>query len=291
MSDFPRSPAETLFEVRNLVDRRRYDQARTRLASALKEHPSDVELLYLSSFVDYATDDNPAARATIRSALNADPQHAPSRDLFAHILEEEKQYVEAERVRIELLRDYPEDPDYFASYAHLMLRTMNIDKARRLAQEGLRFEPEHAGCLYVVALADLIDGRSSKESASLAALVREHPEQVRTAIALIIAMQDRGDTRGALRIARELLRSQPGNEQFVQIVRELRSVGHWSLLPLYPMVRWGWGGAIVVTFAGIAGLRALSTVAPPSVVSTLTIVWLLYVIYSWVWPPLLRKLL
>lgn len=291
MSDSPHSPAETLFEVRNLVDRRRFAQARTRLAAALKEHPSDVELLYLSAFVDYATDDNPAARATVRSALSADPQHAPSRDLFAHILEEEKQYPEAERVRIELLRDYPEDPDYFASYAHLMLRTMNIDKARRLAHEGLRFEPEHAGCLYVVALADLIDGRSSRESASLATLVREHPEQVRTAIALIVALQDSGDTRGALRIAKELLRSQPDNEHYVRLVRDLKSVGHWSLLPLYPMVRWGWGGAVAVTIAGIVGLRALSGVVSPGVSNTLTWIWLLYVVYSWVWPALLRKIL
>lgn len=291
MTEANRTPAEILFEVRGLLDRRRYDQARTRLSAALKQYPSDVELLYLSSFVDYATDDNQAARATIRAALNADPEHAPSRDLFAHILEDEKQYAEAERARIALLRDYPEDPDYYASYAHLMLRTMNIDKARRLAQEGLRFEPEHAACLYVVALADLIDGRGSKESTSLATLVREHPEQVRTAIALIIALQDSGDTRGALRIAKELLRSQPDNEQFVQIVRELKSVGHWSLLPLYPMQRWGWGGAIVVTFIGIAGLRALSTVASPLVVGTLTVVWLLYVVYSWVWPPLLKKIL
>lgn len=291
MSDSPYTPAATLFEIQNLVDRRRYGEARTRLAAALKEHPSDVRLLYFAAFVDYATDDNQAARATLRSALAVDPEHAPSRDLFAHVLEEDKQYAEAERVRIALLRDYPEDADYFGSYAHLMLRTLNMDKARRLAQEGLRFEPGHAGCLYVVALADLIDGRSSKDSASLATLVREHPEQVRTALALIIALQDRGDTRGALRIARELLRSQPDNEQFVQLVRELKSVVHWSLLPLYPMVKWGWGGAIVVTFAGIVGLRALSAVAPSTVVNVLTIVWLLYVIYSWVWPPLLRKLL
>jgi tetratricopeptide (TPR) repeat protein len=291
MSDSPHSPAETLFEVRNLLDRRRYGQARTRLAAALKEHPSDVELLYLSAFVDYATDNNEAARSTVRAALNADPQHAPSRDLFAHILEEEKQYPEAERVRIELLRDYPEDADYFASYAHLMLRTMNIDKARRLAQEGLRFEPEHARSLYVVALADLIDGRSGRDSTSLATLVREHPEQVQTAIALIVALQDRGDVRGAQRIAKELLRSQPDNEHFVQLVRDLRSVGHWSLWPLYPMVRWGWGGAIVVTVAGIAGVRALSGVVSPPVAETLTWTWIAYCVYSWVWPPLLRKIL
>jgi tetratricopeptide (TPR) repeat protein len=291
MSDFPHSPAQTLFEVRNLVDRRRYDQARTRLAGALKEHPSDVELLYLSAFVDYATDDNHTARATLRSALTLDPHHAPSRDLFAHILEDEKEYAEAERLRIALLRDYPEDSDYFASYAHLMLRTMNIDKARRLAQEGLRFEPEHARSLYVVALADLIDGHSTRESASLATLVREHPEQVQTAIALIVALQDSGDIRGASRIAKELLRSQPDNEHFVRLVRDLKSVGHWSLWPLYPMVRWGWGGAIAVTFVGILGLRALAGVVSPGVLAILTWTWLAYVVYSWVWPPLLRKIL
>jgi tetratricopeptide (TPR) repeat protein len=291
MNEAKKTSAETVFEVRALIDRRRYDLARTRLAGALKEHPDDADLLCLSALVEYFSDDKPAARASIRAALNADPQHAGARNLFAHILEDDKQYSEAERVLIALLRDYPEDASYYATYAQLMLRTLNIDKARRLAREGLRFEPEHAGCLYVVALADVIDGVGAGENASLATLVREHPEAVNTAVTLIVALQDRGDTRGALRIAQELLRSQPDNKQYVQLVRELKSVGHWSLLPLYPMVKWGWGGAIAVWFIGIVGLRLLSQVASPAVVMTAAAVWLLYVIYSWVWPPLLRRLL
>ena len=291
MNESKSTSAETVFEVRHLIDRRRYDLARTRLAGALKEYPDDPDLLCLSALVDYFTDNKGSARASIRAALNADPQHAGARNLFAHILEDDKQYVEAERVLIALLRDYPEEASYYATYAQLMLRTLNIDKARRLAIEGLRFEPEHSGCLYVLAVADVIDGVGARANTSLATLVREHPEHVNTAVTLIIALQDRGDTRGALRIARELLRSQPDNEQFVQLVRELKSVGHWSLLPLYPMIKWGWGGAIAVWFAGIVGLRALSEVAPPAVVVTAGAVWLLYVIYSWVWPPLLKKIL
>jgi tetratricopeptide (TPR) repeat protein len=285
------TPAEAAFEVRNLIDRRRYDLARKRLAGALKEHPDDADLLCLSALVEYLGDDKSAARASIQAALNADPRHSGARDLFAHILEDDKQYADAERLRIALLRDYPEEASYYASYAQLMLRTLNMDKARRLAKEGLRFEPEHSGCLYVVALADVIDGVGAGDNASIATLVREHPEHVNTAVTLIIALQDRGDTRGALRIAKELLRSQPDNEQFVQLVRELKSVDHWSLLPLYPMVKWGWGGAIAVWFAGIVGLRLLSQVASPTVVATCGAVWLFYVIYSWVWPPLLKKIL
>jgi tetratricopeptide (TPR) repeat protein len=291
MNEAKITPAETAFEVRNLIDRRRYDLARTRLAGALKEHPDHADLLCLSALVDYFSDDKTSARAAIRAALNADPQHSGARNLLAHILEDDKQFADAERIRIALLRDFPEEAAYYASYAQLMLRTLNMDKARRLAREGLRFEPEHSGCLYVVALADVIDGVGAGDNAHMATLVREHPEHVNTAVTLIIALQDRGDTRGALRIAKELLRSQPDNERFVQLVRELKSVSHWSLLPLYPMLKWGWAGAIAVWFIGIVGLRLLAQVAPPAVVMTCGAVWLLYVIYSWVWPPLLKKIL
>jgi tetratricopeptide (TPR) repeat protein len=286
------SRAEALFRASSLVERRRYGEARTHLASALKTYPDDPELGYLSAYVDYATDQGEAAMRTIQSVLRAQPEHAGARDLYATLLENEKRYAEAESVLIQLLRDYPEDADYYSSYADLMLRTMNASKARRLAQEGLKIEPEHAGCLHAPALADLIEGRGRGESIGLAALVREHPEHLRTSLALVVALQDRGDHRGALRIAQELLRSQPDSTELLNLVRELRVVTHWSLLPLYPMQRWGWAGVFGVWVAGVFGIRLLAkNGAPAPLVASLTVLWLVYIVYSWIWPPLLKKIL
>jgi cytochrome c-type biogenesis protein CcmH/NrfG len=230
---------------------------------------------------------------TVRQALARDPEHVGARRLCAHLHEEAKEFAQAEALWIGLLREFPEDADSYAAYAELMLRTLNIEKATRLAEEGLRHEPDHAGCLYVAAMVDVVSGGGLRGSRNenLQRLLSAHPEQVRTSVALVIALSDQGRHRDALRVAQELLRSHPQSEQYVTLVRELKMQTHWSLLPLYPMQRWGWGGAIAVTVVGILGVRAVNNFMPGPLGSAIVFAWLGYLIYSWVWPPLLRKLI
>jgi hypothetical protein len=57
------------------------------------------------------------------------------------------------------------------------------------------------------------------------------------------------------------------------------------------MRRWGWNGAAVVTAIGIIGVRLAGHTLPPDIAVTIAYVWLGYVIYSWVWPRILRKLI
>ena len=95
--------------------------------------------------------------------------------------------------------------------------------------------------------------------------------------------------RGGLRVARQLLRTRPDSEPVVRLVRQLELRTHWSLLPLYPMQRWGWGGAAAVTAIGIIGIRIADSRLSGSVAATITLVWLGYVVYSWIWPGILRR--
>jgi tetratricopeptide (TPR) repeat protein len=282
-----------LNEAHVLLERRRYTHARSVIAQGLRHFPQNTELLYLSAFVDYAEDNNDAAMQTVRQALAQDPEHVGARRLCAHLHEEAKEFAQAEALWIGLLREFPEDADSYAAYAELMLRTLNIEKATRLAEEGLRHEPEHAGCLYVAAMVDVVSGGGLRGSRNenLQRLLSAHPEQVRTSVALVIALSDQGRHRDALRVAQELLRSHPQSEQYVSLVRELKLHTHWSLLPLYPMQRWGWGGAIAVTVVGIIGVRMVNNFMPGPLGSAVVFAWLAYLIYSWVWPPLLRKLI
>jgi len=282
-----------LSEAQALVERRRYAHARTTLSHGLRHFPDNTELLYLAAFVDYAEDHHESAMQTVQRVLATAPEHYGARRLAAHLHEEQKQYPQAEELWIGLLREYPEDADCYGSYAELMLKTLNLEKAGRLAQEGLRHEPDHAGCLYVAAMIDVIEGRMKRgeQSESLLRLLRAHPEQVRTATALVVALMDQGRQREALRISQELLRSQPDSPHFVALVRELKMQTHWTMLPLYPMQRWGWGGAAAVSAAGIIGVRALDSSIPEPFASVAGYTWLIYVIYSWVWPSILRKLI
>jgi tetratricopeptide (TPR) repeat protein len=284
--------AALLAQAHALLDRRRFTMARQLLAGALLDHPDHAELLYLAAFVDYSEKKLDDAERTVNVVLTRAPRHYGARTLRAAILEERKRYAEAEATWIDLLRDHPESPDCYAGYADLMLRTLHVEKAWRLTQEGLRLAPEHSRCLFIACLIQVIQGRSlTREGEHLQQLLREHPEKVNTLLTLVIALEQRGDSRAALRVAQQLLAMHPGSQHFVELVRTLRRNSHWSMLPLYPMVRWGWGGAAAVTVIGLVGVRIAGSMLPQAAALTIIYAWLAYVIYSWVWPSLLKKLI
>ncbi|HEY1283381.1 MAG TPA: tetratricopeptide repeat protein [Steroidobacteraceae bacterium] len=280
-----------LTEAQALMERRRYMQARSVISQALRHFPDSSDFQYLGAFLEYATEDYAAATRSADAVLARDPQHYGARVLRANLHEQAKEYPSAERLWIELLREYPENPDCYAAYAELMLRTLHLEKARLLAEEGLRHSPEHQGCLYVATLADFINSPGSAQSDNLRKLLQAHPEHVGSSMALLIALADQGRNREALRIAQELLRQQPDSAQLVQIVRALKVQTHWSMIPMYPMQRWGWGGAVAVTAAGMIGLRVAGTSLPASIVTPLALIWLGYCLYTWTWPSILRKLI
>jgi predicted Zn-dependent protease len=292
-SDNPTPDLPSLLQQAHaLIDRRRFLQARQLLGTGIQHDPDNTQLLYLCAFVDFSTDQAAAADETLNKVLAQEPKHYGGRILRGEMYESQKRYPEAEAVWIDLLRDYPEDPDCYAHYADLMLRTLHFEKAERLTREGLRLEPAHWQCLYVAYLIDVIQGRAvSDNNEHLRQLLRDHPERVHSLLALVIALNERGDTRGALRVAQQLLATRPDSEQFVNLVRVLKRQDHWSLLPLYPMRRWGWSGAAVVTAIGLLGIRVAEHTLPPSIALPIAYLWLGYVIYSWVWPRILQKLI
>jgi tetratricopeptide (TPR) repeat protein len=287
----PPLPA-VLTQAHALIDRQRFAMARQLLGGALSEYPDHAELLYLLAFVDYSEKKIGDADRTVSSVLASAPQHYGARLLRATIYEDQKRYPEAEATWIDLLRDYPEAADCYAGYADLMLRTLHLEKAHRLTQEGLRLAPEHSRCLFVACLIQVVQGRSlSREGDHLQQLLRQHPEKVSTLLTLVIALEQRGESRAALRVAQQLLSMHPGSQSFVELVRTLKRNTHWSMLPLYPMVRWGWGGAAAVTIIGMIGVRVAGHALPTALALTIVYGWLAYVLYSWVWPGILKKLI
>jgi tetratricopeptide (TPR) repeat protein len=278
-------------EAHALLERRRFAQARQVIVRGLARQPDHATLQYLGACVDHAQGANDKAMQSLQALLAREPGHFGARVLMADVHVALRQFADAESMLIDLLREYPESADLYAAYADVMLSTLNLDKALALAGEGLRHDPEHLGCLQVVAIGELIQGGSSGGSEHLERLLRHHPDRLQSLTTLVVALNERGDHRGALRLARELLRSQPDSAELVGLVRALHVQNHWSMLPLYPMQRWGWGGAIGVTLFGIFGLRLLEGRIPGLAFTTLSTVWLIYVIYSWVWPSLLRRML
>jgi len=289
MNDTPNSAAVIAEQAFYFIERRRLEDARRVLAQGLKQYPQDPDLLFHSAQVEWLADRNKDAEATVRQVLVSDPFHPPARQLLASILTESGEFADAELLLISLLRDFPENPDLYGRYSHLMLRALHLDKAEQLAREGLRYDPENDECLMASALCETARS-GARPNQGLERLLKSHPESLSSVHALVVALVDAGRINEAHRIAQGALRGDPANEHLVTLVRELRIQNHWSMKPLWPLQRWGWGASAVMWVGGIVVLRSLYQHAP-QVATPVSFAWLGYCIYSWVWPPLIRRIL
>jgi tetratricopeptide (TPR) repeat protein len=284
------TPEHVMQQVEALLQRRRVDQARALLKPALSEHPEHAGLLLQSAWTDYLDNRNDDALATVRQVLLSDPKDESGRLLYFELLLEREDNADAEQVIIELLRESPEHAHYYGRYAQLMLKTLNFDKSRQLALEGLKYDPDNAECLAAQTVCDFIERPGKATSEGLRQLLIHHPQSARTLLLVVVSLEQRGQRREALKIAREVLRAQPDNEGVVGVVKQLRLVTHWSMWPLWPVIRFGWSGSVAIWLLAVFGLNALRR-SDSELASTIGLVVFAYVVYSWVWPPLLKRLL
>jgi tetratricopeptide (TPR) repeat protein len=284
------TPEHVMHQVAGLLERRRTSQARALLKPALAAHPDHTGLLLQSAWTDFLEDRNGEALTTVRQVLLAEPKNPSARLLYFELLLEREDNAEAERAIIELLRDYPEHAHYYGRYAQLMLKTLNIRKSHQLALEGLKYDPDNAECLGAQTICDFIERPGSTTSQGLQQLLVRHPQSIRTLLLVVVALDQRGDRREALSIARELLRAQPDDENLVDMVRQLELATHWSMWPLWPVMRFGWTASVAIWLLAVFGLNALRR-SDPELAGTLGLVVLAYVAYSWIWPPILKRLL
>ena len=290
MTDQPSLTPEAACERLNwLLERGRTGQARELLGRALAEHPAHPQLLYYRARIEHEDEDNDEALAAVDELLAVNPSDYPARRLRYDILDDLKRFAEAELVIIDILHDYPEDADSLAVYALLMLKTGHVDKAERLAGEAIRLAPESEGPLIVATLAELVSHPENAAEGRLAELVRHHPEAASTATALVVALNDRGRYGAALEISRQLLAAEPHSRSQLELVIELEVLNHPTMWPLRPLMRFGWTGSAVMWFVFVGVVLAAPGLFGEEVTGGLILAIIAYVVYSWVWPPLLKR--
>jgi tetratricopeptide (TPR) repeat protein len=276
-------------QVDHLLDVGRVGDAQRAVGRLLQLQPQDPEALFLAARVAYEGGDLIEARARVADVLERNPTHEGARLVLFDVEMKAERFAQAEAVILELLRSDPDDARLLAIYGRLMLRVYQLDKARSLVNEALKREPEMTLALALDALLHIIHGDDARASERLGQLIADDPEAEHVAWLALAVMESQGRHREMLEIARQLLRTQPGNKELVDLVIGAAVAGHWSLKPLWPVLKFGWGGSIALWVIGVAGLRFLRGKVSDPVLGVLTTAYLLYVVYSWVWPPLLRR--
>jgi tetratricopeptide (TPR) repeat protein len=275
-------------QVDGLIERGRYAQARMLIGEALSHYPQDSGLLFASARIDYDSGAADDARSTLQEILARDPDDYLARSLMVNVLQDAGDLPGAELLLIDLLREYPEAAFQYARYALLMYRTLHIDKAKALAREAYRLDPNNELALTTCLIGDIIDGRRGAEQAGLARLLQGHPESENTARMLITHLLARGRYRAAKRIAVELLKLYPNSREILALVVQLDALSHWSMLPLWPFNRWGAIGSVAFYVITLVVLNLVRSQAPLfSSVATYTVIG--YCLYSWIYPPLLTR--
>lgn len=276
-----------------LLDRKRLSAARDVLSNALTQYPDSEALLTNAALLDWLDDRLAEAQETIHKVLEIAPDSYTPRYLLAKIYLELENFIESEQAFIDLLRDYPEEPELYAMYASIMLQTFNIEKAQKLAAEALRRDPSNENAMNVHVLCGFIGSSGEEQRRRLHELLTEHPDQAQTTIRVVQMLLDQGKNKEAYALARELVVLDPSNEELVELAASLRRMSHWSLLPLWPMQKWGWAGSVGIWLIAIGIINSGLLDDPPldAYKGPFTMAILIYVVYSWVWPPILKRIL
>lgn len=274
--------------IDRLIEVRRFDEARRLLREHFAEAPDDPDAHVRAAWIAFDSDDLDGAASHSDHALRSDPAHVDARYLRFRVALERGDHPAAERHILDLIREYPEEPDFIAAYGRVMLEVADTAKARALAVEALRGDPSHRDGRLVLALVDVVDGRGEEAGERLSAMFGEDPGNRSIAFVLFRVLVERGREREAYELGRELLRLQPDNEALVDTLVDLRMATHALALPLWPLRKWGWAGSAGLWIGGIAGVAALRSISPRAATAG-ALVYLAWALYSWVYPPLMRR--
>jgi Flp pilus assembly protein TadD len=280
--------SEIQFRIQGLIERGRFDQARKTLPEAFSMDPDDFGNHMLAGRVALELEDYDAARSSVARALALHPASIDAGLLMFSVQRHSEQFPEAEQTILGLLRDNPDDSQMFGCYAELMLRTLHLKKAGALAAEALRLDPSERLARTVSLLVRIIEGDREGAVAELEELVRDDPGTLQAAWGIVAVLQSEHRYGEALDVMRGILHSAPDDGSIVEAMVELRAASHWTVAPLWPLNRYEWLGSGAL-WAAALGSFLLSRRFAPDLTTPLLTFYIVYVVYSWVWPPLLKR--
>ncbi len=283
---------DAIQKIQFYLERNNLQGAKTEINKVLTENPDNGTALYYSAYVDKAEDNYDAAEATLTSVLSSQPNDYYAQQLLADVYIEQKKYAEAEQLLIRILKDYPDDVDAYVDYAWLMLETMNIDKAMVLSQEAIKRAPDNQRALQISVIGSLIqNGVNDETREQLQKLGEQFPDTTSTCMTMVSILVEEGRNKEAYEISQEVLRINPSSSSALEVVKELKVINHWSMTPLRPLSKYGWGASIAIWAFAVIGFRVIDKTPLAPYSTPILLVFLAFVIYSWVWPPILRKLI
>ena len=276
----------SLARAQALLETGRADQALRELSTLPAEDALNVVAMRLRcaalSHLDRWTEVGDAARAGL-GAVGPDP------DLLYWLGRAEQRAgrpAVAERVLLDGLALAPADVDLLCAYADLCLENGQVDKAAKLVGLAAAQEPG-APMVYATRVQVAYARGDDREAQRISReFVGAYPDNPAAHALLGSVSASRGQVGAAYAGFRQAAATMPTEQVFAESALEMRTARHPLMLPLRPILRFGPVRTWLVVVLSVFALRAAGL---PALAGVLGLTWLVYCVYSWVVPPLVRR--
>ena len=288
--------------IQLLLSQRRNDMAERDLRSLLAEEPRDAlahSLLALCIMAD--SERLVEATESAQRAITIEPDEAFCHYAHAAVLIQRNHFPEAEAAIHESLRLDPYDPDAFAILAQSYLPRKQFQQALDACEQGLAIDPEHLNCgnLRSISLERL--GRGDEAWHASGEALRRDPDEPMSHAAHGFTLLNAGRHKEAQIAFREALRLDPSNEMArVGMINALNSRSFvFRMAHKYYafMSRLNDKSAAMLIFGAWIFVQVLQRVIAPAIpaigpfVGPLIIIYVLFVVLTWIANPLFNTFL
>ena len=268
-----------------LYEQSRWDLAAAELRQALSQDPEDSYGHALLALTLLKLNETKEATKEAQEAIHLAPDFAFAHYALAKVWYD-RDHIDASRAAItEAIRLEPENPDYRFLLGAIHYDDKRWNEALQSAEDGLQFEAEHASCTNLRAMALVKLGRGAEAGDTIDAALARDPENAATHANQGWALLHEGKAAEALAHFKESLRLSPHFEWARQgIVEALKARnpvyaqmlrGALWMSTLTPRARWG----VLVLGYFISRLTGLM------------ILWLLFVLLTWIAEPFFNLVL
>lgn len=204
-------------KARLLIERHKFELARTEVLEALKENQEDQDVFSLLGLCEFHLNQFADSVAHLQKAVSLDPQAAHPYYLLAWVLAHQEDgggkrkelNDRATRSLDKALELNPLDPDYWALRAEMQLNLDQPKKALVSLEKGLRNFPQHIICLNLRSLALARLGDATAADATAVQSIALNPENAWSYTSRGWAATAKGDYRGAASHFEEALKLDP----------------------------------------------------------------------------------
>jgi tetratricopeptide (TPR) repeat protein len=284
-----------------LLEQRRYDLAERELREALAADPDDAELHALLAVCLLERGDTRAATDEAQRAIGLGPDLSVGHYALARALIERNRFDEARTSIQEAIRLEPRNSGYFSTLGATYLGQSRWQEALRASEEGLAIDPQDDGCLNVRAMALTKLGRGSEAAQAVESALALDPESALSHANHGWTALHRSQHQEALEAFREALRLDPNldwaREGIVEALKARNPIYRLILRYFLLMSRLTGGRQLLVVIALFFGVRAVAGALGAAggmldvAAGLLVVIYLLFVLLSWLAVPIFNLLL